>query len=130
VLENFSSNSGKMGELLAVLPNTRLKLSAPGLNASGAGLKYRVVEFVCERSSMAPQLKRNPLGCATRETAQEFSKTTARTAPLPNTHLSGRFSPIHAMLSLKVSSGPGAAPSVGSEHWSSRPSLFNSYFGH
>jgi hypothetical protein len=45
VLENFSSNSGKMGKLLAVLPNTRLKLSAPALNATGAGLKYRAVEF-------------------------------------------------------------------------------------
>jgi hypothetical protein len=45
VLENFSPNSGKMGELLAVLPNTRLKLSAPALNASGVGLKYRVLAF-------------------------------------------------------------------------------------
>src|SRR6266581_6991130 len=55
---------GQIGaKSIGAQPNQRLKLPAPVPNESGERFTSGVVEFLCEPSNSAPQLKRDSLGC-------------------------------------------------------------------
>ena len=50
------------GGAMVALPNTRLKLPAPVPNGPGCVLDSGGLGFLCDHSSSAPPLKRDPLG--------------------------------------------------------------------
>ena len=69
---------------------------------------------VCEIVNVAPQLKRYPLGCATREKSTAvFQKTTAGAVRWHHSHLSGKLAPDPIHVEVQVSSGQGAAAGGG-----------------
>ena len=61
-----------------VQPNTRLKLAAPFPNAPRASGHAVSSNSLCEHSSLAPQLKRNPLGRMTASRVKFILRMRAR----------------------------------------------------